>query len=88
MLTWHGKRIFFSGDTERAAKSSQLKGIDWAFVPPWLIDDTKAKGITIDADMIGMYHLYPSEIEQAKEEWANEENIMPIATQREVIVLD
>jgi hypothetical protein len=30
LITWHGKRIFFSGDTESAETIARVKGINWA----------------------------------------------------------
>lgn len=88
LITWNGKRIFFSGDTESAETISNVKNIDWAFVPPWLLDDAKEKNLKIDAKNIGVYHLYPSEIKSAIKEWGHLENITPMVNQGEIIQLD
>jgi hypothetical protein len=61
LITWHGKRIFFSGDTETSATIATIKEMDWAFVPGWIIMDAKEKSVTIDAKKIGIYHLYPNQ---------------------------
>lgn len=62
LITWHGKRIYLSGDTEGAETIAQVKSIDLAFVPSWIMNDAKEKNITIDAERFAIYHLYPSEI--------------------------
>lgn len=61
LITWHGKRIFLSGDTEHAATIATVKDMDWAFVPSWIMLDAKEKNIKIDADKFGVYHLYPDQ---------------------------
>jgi L-ascorbate metabolism protein UlaG (beta-lactamase superfamily) len=62
LITWHGKRIYLSGDTEAAETIAQVKSIDLAFVPSWIMNDAKEKNITIDAQRFEIYHLYPNEI--------------------------
>lgn len=88
LITWNGKRIFLSGDTESAETISQVENIDWAFVPSWLLDDAEEKGIQIDASMIGVYHLYPSEIEKSIKRWESSENIIPLTEQGMYITID
>lgn len=61
LINWHGKKIFISGDTESADTVLKVSDIDWAFVPAWIIHDANSKNKTIDAKMIGIYHLYPNE---------------------------
>jgi L-ascorbate metabolism protein UlaG (beta-lactamase superfamily) len=61
LITWHGKKIYLSGDTESAESIATIKEINWAFVPIWIISDAKAKNLAINADKIGIYHLYPNE---------------------------
>ncbi len=61
LITWHGKRIFFSGDTETSATIANIKDMDWAFIPGWILMDAKEKSVTIDAKKIGIYHLYPNQ---------------------------
>jgi len=61
LITWHGKRIFLSGDTETAEIIASVKNINWAFVPTWIILDSKEKNLKIDTEKFGVYHLYPNE---------------------------
>ena len=88
LITWHGKKIYLSGDTESAKTIGSISGIDWAFVPPWILDSAKENDIKIDAKMIGVYHLYPSEIASAKEEWNSFKNIRPLVDQGEIITIE
>ncbi len=48
LITWHGKRIFLSGDTESADLISTVKEMDWAFIPYWIMLDAKERGLKID----------------------------------------
>ncbi|MBK9289952.1 MAG: hypothetical protein IPN38_20460 [Flavobacteriales bacterium] len=61
LITWHGKRIYLSGDTEGAETIAQVTTMDIAFVPAWIMRDAKEKNITIDAQRFAVYHLYPTE---------------------------
>lgn len=61
LITWHGKKIFLSGDTESAETIGNVNGIDWAFIPYWILNDAKDNNITIDAKMKVLYHLYPNQ---------------------------
>jgi len=61
LITWHGKKIYLSGDTESAETIATVKDINWAFVPYWIILDANEKKLKIDADKIGIYHLYPEQ---------------------------
>lgn len=59
LLTWHGKRIYFNGDSETADQILTKKNMDWAFIPLWVGVDANKQEKSIDAKMIGIYHLYP-----------------------------
>lgn len=61
LITWHGKKIYLSGDTESADTITNIKEINWAFLPVWIILDANEKNININADKVGVYHLYPFE---------------------------
>ncbi len=61
VVTWHGKKIYLSGDTENAETVSVVKGIDWAFIPYWILLDAAEKELIIDSKKIGVYHLYPNQ---------------------------
>lgn len=88
LITWNGKRIYLSGDTESAETIADIENIDWAFVPSWLLTDAEEKNIKIDAKKIGVYHLYPSEVESETKKWKNAAHIMPLAKQGETIIID
>jgi L-ascorbate metabolism protein UlaG (beta-lactamase superfamily) len=61
LLTWHGKRIFISGDTEQVETLASLKNIDYAFIPVWLLMDGIEKGIKLKevVDIFAIYHIGP-----------------------------
>jgi hypothetical protein len=61
LITWHGKRIYLSGDTEGAETIAQVRAMDIAFVPAWIMRDAQEKGIKIDAQRFAIYHLYPEQ---------------------------
>ncbi len=85
LITWHGKRIFISGDTEEAETLSSVKNIDWAIVPYWVLVDAKEKNLKIDAEMYGIYHLATVQIPSAKDKWGNSDNFHPFIEQGDVI---
>nr|WP_294858659.1 MBL fold metallo-hydrolase [uncultured Fluviicola sp.] len=61
LVTWHGKKIYLSGDTENSDTIAKQQGIDWAFVPVWLLMDAKEKGVNLGAisNMFAVYHIGP-----------------------------
>lgn len=59
LITWHGKRIFLSGDTENADIIMNIENMDWAFIPAWLVYDIKEREKPLDTDKIGIYHIGP-----------------------------
>lgn len=61
LITWHGKRIFLSGDTEGAETFQTVKDIDYAFIPSWVLFYAKRDSIEIDAKMKMIYHLRQNE---------------------------
>lgn len=61
LVTWHGKKIYISGDTESCDTIAKQHGIDYAFVPSWILTDAQEKKIKIDAKKFALYHLYPFE---------------------------
>lgn len=88
LITWHGKKIYLSGDTEHAEAIGEAGGIDWAFVPYWLLLDAQERGIEVDATKIGIYHIAPAQVPSAKEKWGNREKIHPFTTQGEIIEIE
>ena len=61
LVTWHGKRIFISGDTENVETLAAVKEIDWAFIPAWLLMDAIEKKIKLREAIqtIVIYHIGP-----------------------------
>lgn len=55
VVTWHGRRLYFSGDTESAASLLAARNLDVAFVSPWQYRAALKRG-TIDAKRIVIYH--------------------------------
>lgn len=62
LITWHGKKIYISGDTGDLEDVSKIKDIDWAFVNPWIYMNAVNEKVIIDAKNFGMYHLYPDQV--------------------------
>lgn len=56
IVTWHGKRLYFSGDTESPDSLLAAKGLDVAFVSPWQFQSARRRGGTIDATRVVIYH--------------------------------
>ena len=63
LITWHGKKIYLSGDTENADTIAKQNDLDWAFVPAWLAMDAREKGIKLLelTKMLGIYHIGPND---------------------------
>jgi L-ascorbate metabolism protein UlaG (beta-lactamase superfamily) len=55
VVTWHGRRLYFSGDTESAASLLAARNLDVAFVSPWQYRAASKLG-RIDAKRIVIYH--------------------------------
>jgi L-ascorbate metabolism protein UlaG (beta-lactamase superfamily) len=56
IVTWHGRRLYFSGDTESTDSLATAKTLDVAFISPWIHQSTIKKGIRIDAKRVVIYH--------------------------------
>jgi L-ascorbate metabolism protein UlaG (beta-lactamase superfamily) len=87
LITWHGKRIYLSGDTTNPETIGKIKDIDLAFIPYWLFENAKERNITIAAKEIGIYHLHPSEIKQVKNLFEEKEGKYPLTDQGETITI-
>ncbi|MCA1761848.1 MAG: hypothetical protein LC664_02430 [Flavobacteriales bacterium] len=61
LITWHGKKIYLSGDTESAETIGKVDDMDWAFIPYWILYDAEENDIEIKAKMKALYHLYPQQ---------------------------
>jgi hypothetical protein len=56
LVTWHGKRLYFVGDTETPAYILPLEDIDVLFITPWLIRTLERQGLRLDAKQLVVYH--------------------------------
>lgn len=87
LITWHEKKIYVSGDTTDPEIIGSIKDIDWAFIPYWILNNAKDKGIELDVEKFFIYHLYPQQISSAVEKWNDVDNIYPLTRQGDVIRL-
>jgi len=55
-VEWHGASFYFPGDTEDPKTLLAQKGLDIAFVTPWLWGKVLSSGARIDAKQIVIYH--------------------------------
>jgi L-ascorbate metabolism protein UlaG (beta-lactamase superfamily) len=56
IVTWQGKRLYFSGDTEETRSVLSAKNLDVAFVSPWLYGYVLKQSARIDAKRVVIYH--------------------------------
>ncbi|MDT0295873.1 MBL fold metallo-hydrolase [Mesonia ostreae] len=88
LITWHGKKIYLSGDTTNPETIGKVKNIDLAFIPYWLYENAKEQNIEIDADEIGIYHLHPLQIEPAEKFFKEKENEHPLTEKGKIITIE
>lgn len=81
LITWHGKKIYLSGDTENPKTIGQMEGLDWAFIPFWIYQNARTQNISIPADQIAIYHLYPGQVPSAIEFFKNKTAYHPLTHQ-------
>ena len=56
IVTWHGVRMYFTGDTESPESLLAAEELDVAFVSPWLLETIADSKEAIDAARIIVYH--------------------------------
>ncbi len=56
LVTWHGLRLYFTGDTDSVDQLLAMKDLDVAFVSPWLIEKVAGMKGRIDARQVVCYH--------------------------------
>lgn len=61
LVSWHGKRLYFVGDTETPAYILPLKNIDVLFITPWLIRTIERQDLRLDAKTLVVYHQKTTE---------------------------
>lgn len=87
LITWHGKKIYLSGDTESADTFAKQENLDYAFVPVWLLLDAQDKGVkhrTISRK-IYIYHIGPKDSITIN---PNDEQLKLLNKQGEVITIE
>ncbi len=56
LVTWHGLRLYFTGDTDSVDQLLAMKNLDYAFVSPWLLGMIAQRKGRIDARTVICYH--------------------------------
>jgi L-ascorbate metabolism protein UlaG (beta-lactamase superfamily) len=56
LVTWHGLRMYFTGDTEETAALVAARDLDVAFVSPWLMGEMARRGERVNARRVVCYH--------------------------------
>jgi L-ascorbate metabolism protein UlaG (beta-lactamase superfamily) len=56
LVSWHGRRLYFTGDTETIDKLLAARNLDVAFVSPWNYRSVVKKGARIDTRRVVIYH--------------------------------
>jgi L-ascorbate metabolism protein UlaG (beta-lactamase superfamily) len=62
LVEWNGLRLYFTGDTEDAADLLRQRGLDVAFVSPWLLRTATRDARRIDARRVVVYHHGKGEV--------------------------
>jgi L-ascorbate metabolism protein UlaG (beta-lactamase superfamily) len=62
LVEWSGLRFYFTGDTEDATELLRQRGLDAAFVSPWLLRSATKSGGRIDARRVIVYHHGTDEV--------------------------
>ncbi len=84
LITWHGKKIYITGDTGSLDRLSKIKNIDWVFTNPWLLMNAQNEKIKIDAKKIAIYHLYPNQ----KINGITPDNVRVLKNENEIIQIE
>ena len=56
LVEWGGRRLYFTGDTDDPEALLAARGLDVAFVSPWLLRTVGSQGLRIDARQVVVYH--------------------------------
>lgn len=56
LVTAHGRKLYFTGDTESDEALLKMQGLDVAFVSPWVLFGAAKAGKRVDAKKIVVYH--------------------------------
>lgn len=61
LVTWHGLRLYFTGDTESVDRLLAMRNLDAAFVSPWLMEMVAERKARIDTRTLVCYHQQKDE---------------------------
>jgi L-ascorbate metabolism protein UlaG (beta-lactamase superfamily) len=61
LVTWHGLRLYFTGDTDSTERLLATKNLDAAFVSPWLLEAVAKRSARIDAKQVIVCHQTSAE---------------------------
>jgi hypothetical protein len=61
LVTWHGRRLYFTGDTDSVDRLLAVRNLDAAFVSPWLLEKVAKQKGRIDARQVVCYHQQAGE---------------------------
>jgi L-ascorbate metabolism protein UlaG (beta-lactamase superfamily) len=56
LVTWHGRRLYFTGDTDSIDALVAARNLDVAFVSPWLFRSIVKAGARVDSKLVVIYH--------------------------------
>jgi L-ascorbate metabolism protein UlaG (beta-lactamase superfamily) len=62
LVEWKGLRLYFTGDTEDPSDLMRQRGLDVAFVSPWLLRSATRDARRIDARKVVVYHHETNEV--------------------------
>lgn len=61
-VEWHRRALYFTGDTEDVTPLLAQRGLDVAFVTPWLWKAVQGREASIDARQVVIYHHHAGEV--------------------------
>ncbi len=56
LVTWHGVRLYFPGDTETPEYMLKERDIDVMFISPWLVRTIERQDLSLDTEVLVVYH--------------------------------
>jgi L-ascorbate metabolism protein UlaG (beta-lactamase superfamily) len=56
LVTWHGYRLYFTGDTEDYEHLKEIEDLDVLFITPWLVRDALDNGVELPGEKWVIYH--------------------------------
>jgi hypothetical protein len=56
LVTWHGHRLYFTGDTEDYEHLRRIEAVDVLFITPWLARDAIDNDVELPGDKWVIYH--------------------------------